>query len=117
MKCKICHEPGCNVLISASETYCSKHKREPRQPFANAIRYNDSLYKTSQWRTLRKKILKEQPYCFYCGIAHNESRLEVHHRIPPRGNEQLFFNEDNLISICPACHRVITNQEIAKRKK
>jgi 5-methylcytosine-specific restriction protein A len=117
MKKKICNYPSCNNLIEPSETYCPQHKKEQPKPFSSAIRYNDALYKTTQWRTLRKKILMEQINCFWCGISTEVTKLEVHHRIPPRGNEELFFNENNLVAVCKTCHKVITNQEIAKRKK
>jgi 5-methylcytosine-specific restriction protein A len=117
MKKKICNSPGCSNLINSNERYCKEHTFEPvRTPFKNATRFNESLYHTAQWRTLRKKILNEQPYCFKCGIPKDETKLEVHHIIPPRGNEELFFNENNLVAVCPVCHKIITSQEIQNRK-
>jgi 5-methylcytosine-specific restriction protein A len=112
MKRKICRSPGCNALIPQTETYCDKHKREPSPPFITAIRSNN--YNTAQWRQLRKKILKEQPRCFHCGCTND---LQVHHVIPPRGNEELFFDENNLVAVCATCHRILTSHEIRKRKK
>jgi 5-methylcytosine-specific restriction protein A len=114
---KICNHPGCNALINTDERYCLKHKKELPPPFSSAIRYNESLYKTTQWRNLRNKVLKEQTNCFKCGIHKSESKLEVHHLIPPRGNEALFFDENNLVAVCPVCHKIITNKEIKNRKK
>jgi 5-methylcytosine-specific restriction protein A len=115
MKKKICNSPGCNELIAPTERYCQHHKKESPPPFSGAIRFNEALYKTSHWRTLRAKILKEQPNCFKCGISGSESKLEIHHLVPPRGNEELFFDENNLMTVCSACHRVITNREIRNR--
>jgi 5-methylcytosine-specific restriction protein A len=117
MKKKICNFPGCNELIEPSERYCQRHKKEPAAPFSNAIRFNESLYNTAQWRKLRKKILEEQSNCFKCGISKSESKLEVHHLIPPRGNEEVFFDENNLVSICPVSHKMITSKEIGYRKR
>jgi 5-methylcytosine-specific restriction protein A len=117
MKAKICNSPGCNELIPPTERYCPRHKKEPGKPFSSAIRFNEELYHTSQWRKLRATILKEQPNCSKCGISGSESKLEVHHIIPPRGNEELFFDENNLVSVCPVCHKIITNKEIGNRKK
>jgi 5-methylcytosine-specific restriction protein A len=111
---KICNYPGCDTLIEQSERYCANHKREPAEPFSGAVRFNEALYKTSLWRSLRKKILKEQPHCSRCGSTEN---LQVHHIVPPRGNEELFFDENNLVTVCAVCHRVITNHEIRKRGK
>jgi 5-methylcytosine-specific restriction protein A len=113
MKVKICATAGCNVLIPQSETYCKAHIPEPRKPFETAVRYNTKLYNTTRWRSLRKQILKEQPVCQKCGIDKN---LEVHHITPPRGNEILFFNEGNLITVCTKCHKLITAREINNRK-
>jgi 5-methylcytosine-specific restriction protein A len=117
MKKKICNAPGCNELIPPIERYCQHHKKESPPPFSSAIRFNEALYKTTQWKQLRKKILNEQPVCFWCGISKDETKLEVHHRIPPRGNEELFFNENNLMAVCPACHKIITNKEIQERNR
>jgi 5-methylcytosine-specific restriction protein A len=114
VKVKICNYPGCNNLIQPSEKYCANHKNEPASPFSSAIRYNEELYQTARWRSLRKKILKEQSHCLYCGST---ECLQVHHVVPPRGNEELFFNENNLIVVCAACHRIITNREIGKRQR
>jgi 5-methylcytosine-specific restriction protein A len=117
MRAKICNYPGCNELIPPSERYCPRHKKKQDKPFSSAIRFNETLYHTTQWRKLRATILKEQPACFKCGISGSESKLEVHHIIPPRGNEELFFDENNLVSVCPVCHKIITNKEIGKRKR
>jgi 5-methylcytosine-specific restriction protein A len=117
MKVKICNSPGCNNLILPTERYCSFHKKEPEKPFSSAIRYNEELYHTLQWRKLRTKILREQPNCFKCGISGSESKLEIHHLIPPRGNEELFFDESNLVSVCPVCHKILTAKEIRDRKR
>jgi 5-methylcytosine-specific restriction protein A len=113
---KICGEPGCNKLIEITERYCEEHKKEPRKPFENAIRFNQQLYNTNRWRKLKSEHLKEHPYCCKCGISKNEISLQVHHIIPPRGNEELFFDENNLTSICPVCHKIITTREIQKNK-
>jgi 5-methylcytosine-specific restriction protein A len=116
LKKKICNHPGCSNLIEPTERYCQQHQKEQPPPFSSAIRYNESLYKTTLWRTLRNKILKEQQCCFKCGISKDETKLEVHHIIPPRGNESLFFDEGNLVAVCPVCHKIITNKEIENRK-
>jgi 5-methylcytosine-specific restriction protein A len=116
MKKKICNSPGCNVLIDPSETYCSKHRRAYVTPFGNANRSNENLYNTSRWRKLRNETIAAQPRCVKCGVPSTEAKLEVHHVVPPRGNEELFFDTDNLVVVCSGCHRVITNGEIRKRR-
>lgn len=116
IKKKICNYPGCSALINPNERYCTKHKKEPEKPFSSAIRYNELLYKTTRWKQLRKEILKRQSNCYYCGMSEKETKLEVHHKIPPKGNEELFFDENNLVAVCGTCHKIITNIEIRERK-
>jgi 5-methylcytosine-specific restriction protein A len=100
-----------------SPGYCEEHIIiEKTKPFSGAIRYNEKLYNTTRWKQLRTKVLKEQDCCFKCGIDKSETKLEVHHIIPPRGNEELFFDENNLAAVCPVCHKIITNKEIENRK-
>jgi 5-methylcytosine-specific restriction protein A len=110
MKRYICKYPGCSNLIESSG-YCEKHKTKNRKPFESAIRFNEALYNTTKWRQLRKEILNEQTNCFKCGLSKNETKLEVHHIIPPRGNEELFFDKNNLVAVCSNCHKIITNYE------
>ena len=112
MRAKICATAGCNILIPQSERHCKAHIPEPRKPFQNAIRLNEEYYHTKEWRVLRKKILKEQPVCSKCG---NDMNLEIHHIVAPRGNEELFFNENNLMTVCKGCHKVLTAREIKSR--
>ena len=113
MKMKICKSPGCNDLIDFSQSYCERHIPEKRIPFMTAERSNESLYSTSKWKKLRKKILSEYNYCFKCGL---ESKLlDIHHEIPPRGNEELFYDENNCIPVCKSCHRILTAYEIKNR--
>jgi 5-methylcytosine-specific restriction protein A len=116
MRKKICSFAGCKTLVEPDERYCPLHKHDPVKPFEGAVRFNDQLYNTSMWRSLRKKAIAECPYCAKCGIAKEEARLEVHHVIPPRGNKELFFDPGNLIVICGGCHKIITAEEIRKRK-
>ena len=113
MRKKICKEAGCSILIDSGSTYCEKHLKPKRVPFQSAVRSNDGLYNTTRWRKLRKKILSETPYCIRCG---SDISLEIHHKIPPRGDVDLFYYEDNCVPVCGACHRLITASEISGRK-
>jgi len=111
---KICRAPNCNKLIPSDKAYCEAHQPPPRIPFANAARSNEGLYNTAKWRSLRKRIITEAPYCVKCGANKN---LQVHHKIPPRGDEDLFYDIDNLVPICRSCHRIFTAREIGNRRR
>ena len=112
MRLKLCSEVNCNTLIDYKKRYCDTHIRVKLAPFANAVRFNAALYNTVQWRKLRQQILREHPYCTNCGISSKETTLEVHHKVPPKGNIELFYDENNCIPLCSQCHRIETNKEI-----
>ena len=114
MKAKICRFPSCNVLIKQNEVYCAKHIQPKKLPFEGATRYNTELYNTSKWRKLRAFILKNQPYCNNCGAT---EKLEIHHRIQPKGNPELFYDESNLVPLCGLCHKNVTAREIRSNLK
>ncbi|MCF0125523.1 MAG: HNH endonuclease [Clostridia bacterium] len=116
MKKYRCLYPCCSELVEKSG-YCSKHiqvaKQNKTKPFENAKRSNDSLYKSYKWQKLRRELLNNSVGCYYCG---RKKELQVHHIIPPRNNELLFFTEVNLITVCIYCHRLLTAKEIRDRK-
>ena len=110
---KLCSEPGCNLLVESPETRCPAHfKPKKVNAFEKATRANE--YNTSAWRKLRKQHLKRHPHCVKCGST---EKLQVHHTVPPRGNESLFYDEYNLETVCATCHRVLTAKEIADRRR
>ena len=113
---KLCTYPNCNEFTVPHSIYCNKHKEKSdkkRIAFRNAKRSNEAFYKTSEWRKLRKEHLKENNYCVWCGCNND---LSVDHITPPKGNPDLFFNENNLQTLCRACHRIKTAREIELNK-
>jgi 5-methylcytosine-specific restriction protein A len=122
MKKQLCNYPGCNQLADGTIHYCEKHKPihdeevASRKPFQYATSPNANLYNSRRWINLKRKIIQDNPSCYRCGISGEEVRLEVHHLIAPRGDEELFFEEGNCTSVCPDCHKKITAQEISQRK-
>lgn len=67
-------------------------------------------YNSKDWKLLRLSKLLENPLCFYCeqkGIV--TPATEVHHEISPFNNidriHELFYDYENLTSICATCHR------------
>ena len=70
------------------------------------------LYGGKQWRTLRAKALLRDRYtCQHkrCGAMLKRGRTQpqsavVHHIKPHKGDLVLFYDLDNLQSVCWACH-------------
>ena len=74
------------------------------------------LYGTTEWRRSREfTIEKDEHLCQVCGTAtipgHNLRHPTVDHIIPHRGDEELFFDLDNLQLLCASCHNVKSNSE------
>lgn len=111
---KLCNTPGCSNIALSGSCKCDKHYTYTyTKPFANAKRSN-IFYNTPEWRSLRKEALIRDDYtCVICGSKEN---LEVDHIIPPRGRADLFFNLDNLQTLCSSCHKSKTAREILSRK-
>lgn len=63
-------------------------------------------YKTARWRELRLKVLERDGYqCQRCGLIEpRSSQLIANHKTPHRGDETLFWHEDNLETVCKPCH-------------
>ncbi|MBL4767661.1 MAG: HNH endonuclease [Rhodobacteraceae bacterium] len=67
-------------------------------------------YKTSRWQRLRLKILaRDDGQCQQTGVllvgkhpAANSAVVD--HKIPPRGDVDLFWDEDNLQAVCKSWH-------------
>jgi 5-methylcytosine-specific restriction enzyme A len=71
-------------------------------------------YRTDRWQRLRRRVLSEQPFC-----AMREQRercrlvaTEVDHIKPHRGDRRLFFDRENLPSMCRSCHAQKTAREV-----
>ena len=70
------------------------------------------LYQTKAWRTLREQALLRDGYrCQHkkCGVTLKRGRSDprsavVHHLKAHKGDHDLFFDLDNLQSVCWACH-------------
>jgi 5-methylcytosine-specific restriction protein A len=70
----------------------------------DALEYR-RLYDTAAWRRLRLWKLRKDPLCRLCkeqGIL--TPATVVNHRTPHKGDVQLFFDTDNLESVCKTHH-------------
>lgn len=63
------------------------------------------LYDTSEWRRLRQAKLQRNPICERCLVnRYVEKATVVHHIIAHKGNRVLFFDMNNLQSLCKPHH-------------
>lgn len=65
-------------------------------------------YNSARWQALRRATFLRDLYtCQWrgCGFTSADtSRLIADHRQPHRGDEQLFWDADNLQTLCKPCH-------------
>lgn len=63
------------------------------------------LYFTKAWKALRVAQLVAEPFCKYCEtIGKLEAATVCDHKIPHKGDRDLFFDPENLQSLCAPCH-------------
>lgn len=96
-----CKHPGCSELVPYGTMYCevhiSKHKHDVKTTKEKG--YN------SRWRKERNRYLKKHPLCVRC-LAEQKliKATVVDHKIPHRGDQVLFWDENNWQALCKACH-------------
>jgi 5-methylcytosine-specific restriction enzyme A len=63
------------------------------------------LYKRAIWLRTRKRKLQEKPLCERCEAkGFVRAANVVNHRVPHKGDLNLFLDWDNLESVCKECH-------------
>jgi 5-methylcytosine-specific restriction protein A len=74
-----------------------------------------TFYKTPynyRWQKLRLSFLKDNPLCVVClADGRVTPANEVDHIRPHRGDKLLFWNVNNLQSLCKSCHSCKTATE------
>lgn len=61
---------------------------------------------------MRAKKREANPLCErHLARGHLVPMTKVHHKIPHKGNRELFFDEGNLESLCDSCHESEAKQQ------
>lgn len=83
-------------------------RNSPRPPWHR-------LYKTARWQRLREQTFTRDLYTCQmsdCGVVISEPRRRIcDHRKPHRGDEALFWDPENLQTLCKACHDTAKQRE------
>jgi 5-methylcytosine-specific restriction protein A len=78
------------------------HKKYGRSEQASEYRW---LYGTSAWKTLSKVQLAREPLCRLClNLGNSRWATVADHIKRHSGDRMLFFDPDNLQSLCKSCH-------------
>lgn len=96
-----CRHPGCPNLVPVGQKYCDEHKAlHPEENRSAGKRgYN------ARWRKASKMYLRAHPFCEKClekGIY--TKATVVDHIVPHRGDQKLFWDENNWQALCKKCH-------------
>lgn len=76
-------------------------KKEPAQTSQHAL-----FRRTKKWLNFRKYMLKEHPYCAFCGS--NRATRTVHHIYDCQTEEEYEdLSEDRFIILCSQCHNFL----------
>lgn len=92
---KTCMKPGCSALTSGR--YCDKHK--PKDDGRRPQEWR-GWYGTRKYRQARDIFMAEHPTCAVCGALSSE----LDHKIPHKGDAELFWVTDNWQALCDVCH-------------
>lgn len=92
-----------SVLASAPTRITRADDVATPAPSANPLRH---LYSTARWRRLRWATLVRDLFtCQMCGrLEHDTSKLVADHKEPHRGREAMFWDEENIRTVCQSCH-------------
>lgn len=73
------------------------------------------LYATKEWKNLRDEKLNQNPFCEKCNATTN---LHVDHIWEHNNDKDLFYNINNLMTLCRSCHfaKTMKDKELAKFK-
>ena len=67
-----------------------------------------------RWQKARERFLRANPLCVYCArVGRTTAASVVDHITPHRGDQTLFWDEDNWQSLCSPCHSSVKQAEEA----
>jgi len=97
-----CRYPGCPNLCETG-TYCEVHWKEwapeSLRGTAAARGYD------ARWREARRLFLQRNPLCQQClKRGKLTPAIVVDHIVPHRGDQHLFWDQDNWQALCKHCH-------------
>lgn len=105
---RLCGHVGCGNYALPGKSRCAEHMDEAGKRVSD----NADLYKSAAWSRLRGRQLRAQPLCAECRKQGKMTiATEVDHIIPHKGDKTLFFDANNLQSMCKSCHSQKTARE------
>ena len=102
---RMCSVPGCSAdAVRGGNGRCAAHAAAFR-PVRTVDPVSKRLYNSGRWRRLRFRHLEREPLCRECArVGKVTPASDVDHIKPHKGDFCLFFDENNLQSLCASCH-------------
>ena len=115
---KPCIALGCNVL-TRNPRYCDKHAHVAEAAAKALARRHDSRRGSSTqrgygyaWQKARAGYLRSHPLCIQCeSNGMTTAATNVDHRVPHKGDQELFWDKTNWQALCASCHSSKTASE------
>ena len=100
---KPCSRPGCPNLVSSG--LCDDHKRQSNRDYDRGRKDDPGrrLIQSGRWRKIRSRKLSINPLCERC---EGNRRLVVAVMVHHKDRNQLNNRDNNLESLCNACHEL-----------
>lgn len=103
---KPCTYPGCGALVHGGSR-CARHQHiEQRVADKQRASASQRGY-GSRWQKARATFLSNNRECCRC----QADATVVDHKIPHKGNQELFWDSDNWQPMCKRCHDAKTARQ------
>lgn len=91
----------------------SSQKEKNKISKRKLTRSETDLYQTKEWKNLREQKLNLNPFCEKCNATAN---LHIDHIWEHQNNKDLFFEINNLMTLCRTCHfaKTMKDKELSK---
>jgi 5-methylcytosine-specific restriction protein A len=99
-----CRQPGCVETVKRPG-YCVTHTKAKRKQ--SSIRRGSAHERGYgiRWQVARVAHIREHPLCVRCQAKGVTTAANVVDHIEPhKGDQTLFWNRDNWMSLCKPCH-------------
>ena len=113
----VCRAFGCTNRAMQGSAYCDQHNttKAGYKPARYIGTEQQGFYGGSRWRKTSANKLKQTPYCERCYAAGKLTPAFLVHHVIPLVDGGAQYDNDNLQSLCPACHAE-THAEIDKQR-
>ena len=111
-----CKHPGCARLVPYGRAYCDEHAQAHR---GDGRTTTEKGY-TRRWQQARDRFLKTHPLCVRCQAAGKLTPATVvDHVLPHRGDQHLFWDQNNWQALCKPCHdrKTMTEDRLFEYKR